>query len=127
MDGIKTYGCAGEGGYGGTNCQTEVDPCSADQANECGDAAICLLLGPGDYLCNCVPGYESQDGARTCNDVDECESNPCEFAGVCSHQVDAYTCACRAGYEGDNCEVERDECLSEAGQNGAGGSEGDHL
>jgi hypothetical protein len=38
-------------------------------------------------------------------DIDECSSSPCENAGVCYDHVNAFSCACLAGYEGERCEI----------------------
>ena len=40
-------------------------------------------------------------------DIDECASVPCLRGGACTDQVDGYTCVCRAGYAGNNCELGR--------------------
>ena len=37
-------------------------------------------------------------------DIDECASSPCEH-GICTDNVDGYTCTCDAGYTGTNCEI----------------------
>ena len=38
------------------------------------------------------------------SDIDECAPAPCQNGGVCTDGINAYTCACSAGYEGVNCE-----------------------
>ena len=38
-------------------------------------------------------------------DIDECNSTLCQNGGTCTDGVNSYTCACVAGYEGDNCET----------------------
>ena len=30
---------------------------------------------------------------------------PCENGGTCNDDVNAYTCSCADGYQGDNCET----------------------
>lgn len=43
-------------------------------------------------------------------EADACTSNPCN-AGICvSSGPDRYTCMCTAGWEGENCERDVDEC-----------------
>ena len=37
------------------------------------------------------------------SDIDDCSPNPCVH-GTCTDGVDSYTCACDAGYDGDNCD-----------------------
>jgi len=45
---------------------------------------------------------------KTCGlceeDTDDCEPNPCKNEGICTDGEDSYTCACKAGYRGDNCD-----------------------
>ena len=38
-------------------------------------------------------------------DIDECASSPCQNGGTCIDSLNAYTCNCIPGYEGDNCEI----------------------
>ncbi|XP_052222909.1 uncharacterized protein LOC127838892 isoform X2 [Dreissena polymorpha] len=42
-------------------------------------------------------------------DIDDCASNPCLYGGTCSN---GYTCICRAGVSGRNCETDINECAS---------------
>ena len=37
-------------------------------------------------------------------DIDECASNPCLNSGVCIDGANQFTCDCRDGYYGRNCE-----------------------
>ena len=37
-------------------------------------------------------------------DIDECSSDPCQNGGTCTDLVNSHTCACQAGYDGDNCQ-----------------------
>jgi len=41
-----------------------------------------------------------------CNNVNECESNPCRNGGTCVDGVNAYTCTCPPGYAGKDCETQ---------------------
>ena len=54
---------------------------------------------------------------------DACSSNPCLNVGTCTAintvEADLYECACLPGYQGDNCEVNVDECQSSPCNNGA--------
>jgi hypothetical protein len=38
-------------------------------------------------------------------DINECGSSPCEHAGICHDLVNAFSCVCPAGYEGERCET----------------------
>ena len=51
---------------------------------------------------------------------DPCRELPCLNGGTCTADGRDFTCACAAGYEGDNCETEIDECAgNSACKNGA--------
>ena len=41
------------------------------------------------------------------SDIDECYSayNPCRNGGTCVNSVGGYSCHCKAGYSGINCEI----------------------
>ena len=36
-------------------------------------------------------------------DIDDCSPDPCMNGATCMDGIDSYTCACVAGYTGDNC------------------------
>ena len=38
------------------------------------------------------------------SDLNRCSSNPCQHNGLCTPQIDMYTCDCSPGYTGVNCE-----------------------
>ena len=38
-------------------------------------------------------------------DIDECASFPCENGGTCSDGVNSYSCKCKLGYAGKDCET----------------------
>ena len=38
-------------------------------------------------------------------DIDECSSEPCTNGGTCTDGVNAYSCACVAGYSGEDCDI----------------------
>lgn len=37
-------------------------------------------------------------------DIDECQTSPCKNAGNCVNQPGEYSCSCKSGYTGQNCE-----------------------
>ncbi|XP_052240158.1 fibropellin-1-like [Dreissena polymorpha] len=39
----------------------------------------------------------------TCEDINECASNPCKNGGACTDKLSGYTCACQQGFGGTNC------------------------
>ena len=56
-----------------------------------------------NFTCECTPGYT---GVNCENDLDECESSPCNDNGWnhCINDINKYKCICAAGYSGENCE-----------------------
>lgn len=49
-------------------------------------------------------------------DVNECDRTPCRNRGTCTNLHGGYSCACRPGYTGTNCETDIDDCApSESG------------
>ena len=50
--------------------------------------------------------------------ADTCESNPCKNSGECDDNINSYSCRCRSGFAGNNCEEEVDECASSPCENG---------
>ena len=48
----------------------------------------------------------------SCQEVDECQSNPCKNGATCIDDLDGYKCQCRNGYTGLDCEVAIDYCAN---------------
>ena len=44
-------------------------------------------------------------------EIEECASEPCLNGGSCIDRFDGYTCLCKMGYTGVDCEKDIDECL----------------
>ena len=122
----------------------------------CQNRAACVEGTPGTYSCICRAGYANglcrydflesyqaqctvTDGGNCDVDVDECASAPCQNGATCTESahdaqiaLDAYSCACAAGFAngicqysfqpryasqcrvalGGNCDVDVDECAS---------------
>ena len=49
---------------------------------------------------------------KTSRALNFCDSKPCKNGGICSANTERYNCMCLRGYQGDNCEVDIDECAS---------------
>ncbi|KAJ8038778.1 IgGFc-binding protein [Holothuria leucospilota] len=83
------------------------NPC-AEQTDDCVSNAECIFTGISyNYTCQCNEGYMG-DGFVSCDDVNECENEPCTEVGeVCVNTVGSFTCECDndSGYfqEGDMC------------------------
>ncbi|XP_041479272.1 sushi, von Willebrand factor type A, EGF and pentraxin domain-containing protein 1-like [Lytechinus variegatus] len=54
-----------------------------------------------------------------CQDINECNSQPCQNNATCMDKLESYSCLCAPGFSGDNCEVNIDECGSYPCLNGA--------
>ncbi|KAL2544933.1 Wall-associated receptor kinase-like 9 [Forsythia ovata] len=70
----------------------------------CQENSICVDSDTGleGYRCNCSNGYEGNPYLRPgCQDINECENNPCHEKGICTNTPGGYNCSCRRGYLGD--------------------------
>ncbi|XP_019622003.1 PREDICTED: neurogenic locus notch homolog protein 2-like [Branchiostoma belcheri] len=80
-------------------CHLELDDCSHSCTNT-----------NGSYTCGCPPGYVLGTDARTCDDINECSSSPCQHEGLCQDGVNQYSCSCTHGWAGSHCQDDLDEC-----------------
>uniref|UniRef100_A0A3Q2QLH1 Protein crumbs homolog 2-like n=1 Tax=Fundulus heteroclitus TaxID=8078 RepID=A0A3Q2QLH1_FUNHE len=52
-------------------------------------------------------------GSINCEqEINECESLPCQNGATCRDHVAMYSCECVAGFQGQDCEINIDECAS---------------
>ena len=122
IDGINSYECdCTDTGFQGAHCQVNVDDC---ESLPCMHDSQCLD-GVKDYTCRCFGGYEGKNCER---DIDECEAAPCQNGATCLERSNrtlydlgvfadfsyntsgGYVCRCLAGFEGDDCQINIDEC-----------------
>ncbi|KAI8512866.1 hypothetical protein Bbelb_095050 [Branchiostoma belcheri] len=71
----------------------------------------------GDPVLMCTGGNNGNfsgvwNGTASCQDIDECASNPCQHGGTCQDDINSYSCSCPPGYMGDRCEIDIDWCAS---------------
>ncbi|KAK3087011.1 hypothetical protein FSP39_000290 [Pinctada imbricata] len=100
------YNCSCSLGYTGEHCT--VVNCSVVNCNQgqCG-----LTPNRSQWQCNCNQYYYG----KFCNVPGKCASSPCNPSNslVCT-DIDitnqTYICSCKSGWEGQNCEVDIDEC-----------------
>ena len=92
--------------------------------------------GVSSFSCSCVEGYEGDCCETNTND---CDPNPCENGGTCQvaaildinitftninifflaqDQINGYLCDCEAGWTGERCSVNIDDCATNPCQNG---------
>ena len=97
------------------SCQPLEQQRESCSAEKCGPRQRCVA-----EKCCCVPGFSGEN----CTDVDECTSGPCMHGGQCFQSADVmghldrvhaqlregwtdrFVCACRAGFEGSQCQCE---------------------
>ncbi|XP_019641732.1 PREDICTED: sushi, von Willebrand factor type A, EGF and pentraxin domain-containing protein 1-like [Branchiostoma belcheri] len=101
------YECACSLGFGGKNCEIDVDDCF-DVICQHGGTCVDKVDG---YECTCAIGFHG----RNCElEVSTCSPNPCQYDGECTEkEFGTYNCSCRPGYLGTDCDVELNECASD--------------
>ncbi|XP_031719293.1 protocadherin Fat 4 [Anarrhichthys ocellatus] len=67
------------------------------------------------FNCTCPAGF---NGTLCEDDIDECETNPCENKGTCVNTPGSFYCHCQGGFSGSFCSTDVDECLKLKCQNG---------
>ena len=70
--------CLCEEGYGGENCDMDLDVCGHQQP--CATGATCTSTGPDQYVCTCPTGFT---GTNCDMETDECSPNPCQNGAIC--------------------------------------------
>lgn len=60
-------------------------------------------------------GLVNFDGFFVISEIDECESAPCWNGATCNDLVDSFSCTCKPGYEGDQCETGTPNIVSPPG------------
>uniref|UniRef100_A0A0A1X0S4 Protein eyes shut n=1 Tax=Zeugodacus cucurbitae TaxID=28588 RepID=A0A0A1X0S4_ZEUCU len=110
------YTCTCQPGYLGINCEIDVAVCETGTGARCQNGGECIE-GPGlEFSCECTAGWHG----RICQEeINECESAPCQNGGVCVDKLASYVCACPMGYTGNNCEEEILICADNPCQNNA--------
>eukprot|EP00057_Strongylocentrotus_purpuratus_P004555 XP_003728945.1 PREDICTED: fibropellin-1 [Strongylocentrotus purpuratus] len=75
----------------------------------------------GHYNCNDITGarvcHSGWQGSYCNIEINECDSDPCQFNAVCTDLLADYSCNCPAGTRGKNCD-DIDECSSDPCEHG---------
>ncbi|XP_077138790.1 thrombomodulin-like [Ranitomeya variabilis] len=82
-------------------------PCDPSPCNQ-----LCVpVLDPPGFLCMCSEGYTLAADGKTCEDIDDCATNPNICEHHCTNTIGGFICGCKPGFEmveatcdpGDNC------------------------
>ncbi|XP_022103007.1 sushi, von Willebrand factor type A, EGF and pentraxin domain-containing protein 1-like [Acanthaster planci] len=73
------------------------------------------ILCPGNTT-TLTSGATSVDD---CQDINECDSSPCEHQATCVDLIDSYRCDCPPGFQGVHCDEDIDDCADHRCVNGA--------
>uniref|UniRef100_A0AAR2KTZ8 Delta-like protein n=1 Tax=Pygocentrus nattereri TaxID=42514 RepID=A0AAR2KTZ8_PYGNA len=96
-----------------TSCQVAVASNSTPEgvryisSNVCGPHGRCRSQAGGQFTCECQEGFR---GTYCHENINDCESNPCQNGGTCIDKVNVYQCICADGWEGARCEINTDDC-----------------
>ncbi|XP_047133368.1 uncharacterized protein LOC100208285 isoform X1 [Hydra vulgaris] len=95
----------------GTYSSTGLEPCTKCAKglfqNEIGRSYCKLCPSGGIYL-----GMEGATSEANCPSKNACDEKPCRNGATCNAGNYSYTCTCKPGWTGVNCEVDIDECAS---------------
>ncbi|XP_063416131.1 fibropellin-1-like [Mytilus trossulus] len=139
-DEINGYTCTCDPGYAGVNCEENFDECGSNPCQH-GGTCIDLINGytcncyPAYQGTHCAERNDLFDVKYTLEEhqsihvsiksslvlsrlncariyIDECVSNQCQHGGMCTNEINGYSCTCDSGYAGVNCEENINECDS---------------
>ncbi|XP_075047940.1 protein delta homolog 1 [Mixophyes fleayi] len=105
----KPWQCICEEGWIGSHCNIDIHPCAA---SPCSSNSTCIETGDGGYICLCAPDFT---GNNCLAKKGPCIANgsPCQNGGTCADDNGLAThasCQCPAGFVGQFCEADKDDC-----------------
>ncbi|CAH8290065.1 unnamed protein product, partial [Heterobilharzia americana] len=110
----SSYKCICPSGFHGPTCAKQIETC---KNNVCQNGGTCEALD-NDYRCHCTTLFH---GKKCQHEYIYCEElNPCANGGKCvSLPRNNYSCECPAGWIGNDCQINEDDCLYNRCENGA--------
>ncbi|KAM9542895.1 sushi, nidogen and EGF-like domain-containing protein 1 isoform 3-T3 [Guaruba guarouba] len=125
------YACTCPMGYVGKHCQTVVDCGIPSEVKHARVSFNSTKVGSlAEYQCELGYTLSQHNHPRVCrslgvwsdppecNEINECQSQPCLNGGQCKDRIAEFLCLCEPGYTGQHCESDIDECQSEPCKNG---------
>ena len=111
---------------GGSHLANSDTLCEGVTGDECIFQCAAGFEPIGNHICGC-----GTFAGGSCQEIDECQTAPCQNGGTCTDGIASFECACPFGYTGEVCDVtlktlhetvtelvSTDECLSTPCQNG---------
>ncbi|XP_022091528.1 sushi, von Willebrand factor type A, EGF and pentraxin domain-containing protein 1-like [Acanthaster planci] len=99
--------CSGEcpmGSYSGTG-YTPCSPCPKGTYQELIAQTACVPCPEGLYT-----HHEGAHALGYCQEINECESQPCMHGALCTDLPRGYRCVCPPGFTGPNCQLNINDC-----------------
>ncbi|XP_031559986.1 uncharacterized protein LOC116296157 isoform X2 [Actinia tenebrosa] len=62
---------------------------------------------------------EGSNSSSACQEINECDSNPCQHGSTCIDLIEDFACQCQEGYTGKQCEQDIDDCAAVPCENNA--------
>ncbi|KAK4419957.1 Wall-associated receptor kinase [Sesamum alatum] len=78
--------------------------CNDNSGIICEGGSVCVDPDTtlGGYRCNCSQGYQGNPYLSPgCQDINECDSNPCHPKAICLNVPGSFICSCPPDYRGD--------------------------
>lgn len=102
------FQCRCNPGFTGDLCETDVDDCTPSKTRKYGEHTYTTVH----------PEYPHASFESRVISPSRSVSDPCGNGGVCVDRVNGFTCVCVAGFRGERCTEDIDECVSAPCRNG---------
>ncbi|KFV67148.1 Protein delta 2, partial [Dryobates pubescens] len=115
----QPWQCICHTGWAGKFCDKDIHIC--EHQSPCQNGAQCIYDRDGEYSCLCPEGFHGKDCEMKMGPCEKAGS-PCKNGGQCQDEngfASNFTCSCLAGFVGELCENDVDDCLMRPCANGA--------